>query len=512
MENQTFNLDITSIGINPMNPRKSFDAVALGELSESIKKVGVLQPITVRPIRVEEEHSDEYQLVCGERRWRAAAMAGLKTIPAIVRELTDDEAVDIAITENLQRKDVSPLEEADAFKYLLDKGQSIADLCGRFGKSEFFVRGRMKLLAISDDFRKMLDAGDISISQAMEIAKFDRDIQGQMYEQHFANRNWNTWHELNAKALYQRAVQAYTKTLDRYKFNKGECDTCPNCSKNFSLFAAGDGQVTCQNDACLQRKKREYELGVALKLQKQHPDADFYTMHKDCPKKAELEKQGHEVKIWQEWPNRIGAVVTKELKNKVEHGAARFVIWVYSDDPYFGYIETNGAAIQSVADGTIKELQNKDKRNKELEEEKTVSEVRDTIKNMDVETLSTGELTAYESQLTLFILVRNLKREQQEKLGTIQYCLMSDEEAWNVVMNITPKQIAYIHRCNILNQVGDHTRRDFKTDLFFDWVNSRDKSIIPEVELKYREVYLRRKEKIDARIAEIELAKAEKGK
>lgn len=511
MENKFVFLDITSIGVNPMNPRKSFDPRALGELSDSIKVVGVLQPITVRSKPVEEqEHGEKYQLVCGERRWRAAAMAGLKEIPAIIRELTDDEAVDVAITENLQRKDVSPLEEADAFKYLLDKGQSIADLCGRFGKSEFYVRGRLKLLTMSDDFRELLDAGKISISQAMEIVKFDEEVQRKMYEQHFAQQCWNSWHDLNAKALYQRTVQSYTKILDRYKFDKGECDTCPNCSKNFSLFAAGDEEVTCQNDSCLQRKKREYELGSALKLQKQHPDADFYTMHKDCLKKAELEKQGHEVKIWPGWPNRIGAVVTKELKSKVEKGTARFAIWVYSDDPYFGYIETTGGESSSGENDKIKDLRNKDNRNKELEEEKTVSEVRDTIKNMDVETLSAGELTAYESQLTLFILVQTLNKGQQEKLGKVQYYTMSDEEAWNVVMNVTPEQIAYIHRCNILNQIGDHFRRDFKTNLFFDWVNSRDKSIIPAVELKYREVYLRRKEKIEARIAEIELAKEEK--
>lgn len=508
MENKIVFLDILSIGLNPMNPRKTFDNKALGELSDSINKQGVIQPIIVRPTPADaEDQSAEYQLVCGERRLRAAGMAGLCEIPAVIRDLTDDEAMDVAITENLQRKDISPLEEADAFRYLLNKGQSIADLCSRFGKSEFYVRGRMKLLAISDDFRKMLDAEELSISQAMEIAKFDAGIQGSMYEEHFANKSWDSWHDLNAKALYQRITQSYTKILDRYKFDKAECDACPNCSKNFSLFAAGDGEVTCQNDACLQRKKREYELGIALKLQKQHPDADFFTMRKDCPKKSELEKQGYEVKIWQGWPNRIGAVVSKELKSKVENGTARLAIWVYSDDPYFGYIETNDAANQSEADSTIKELKNKDKRNKELEEEKTVAEVRDTVKNMDVETLSAGELTDYESQLTLFILVRSLKRDQQEKLGTIQYYSMSDEEAWNVVLNVTPEQIAYIHRCSILNQVGDHIRRDYKTDLFFDWVNSRDKSIVPAVELKYKESYLRKHEKIEERIAAIELGK-----
>ena len=84
MENKFVFLDITSIGINPMNPRKTFDPRALGELSDSIKVVGVLQPITVRP-RPTEEHGEKYQLVSCERRWRAAALAGLKEIPVIIR-------------------------------------------------------------------------------------------------------------------------------------------------------------------------------------------------------------------------------------------------------------------------------------------------------------------------------------------------------------------------------------------------------------------------------------------
>ena len=103
------NVDIELIVPSPMNPRKHFDAEALSELSESIKQQGLLQPITVRPVNL----SLQYEIVCGERRYRAAKMAGLPMIMANVREMTDAEAFDAMITENLQRRDVNPMEEAD---------------------------------------------------------------------------------------------------------------------------------------------------------------------------------------------------------------------------------------------------------------------------------------------------------------------------------------------------------------------------------------------------------------
>ena len=508
MENQIVYLDITSIGVNPKNPRRTFDPVALGELSRSIKVKGVIQPIIVRRTPADaEDQSAEYQLVCGERRWRASAMAGVKTIPAVVRDLTDDEAVDVAITENLQRKDVSPIEEADAFGYLLDKGQSVADLCARFGKSEFYVRGRLKLLTMSDDFRKLLDAGEISISQAMEIVKFDGDVQKRMYADHFQPNVWNPWRELNAKTIYQRGVQHYTKELSHYKFDKTECDACPNCTKNSCLFSSVE-EASCQDSACLERKELEYKISLVAKLQNQHPEADLIIWNKDSKIKTELEAQGYEVKISQGYVSRVGAVITKDLKKKIEEGAVVLVISV-QDDPYLGYISATSTIVGSAGD-TLKTLRDKDNRNAELAEEKTVSDVRDAIKGMDAETLSSGKLTAYESQLALFVMVRNLKREQQQTLGEVKGYSMSDEEAWDIVVNASAEQIAYIHRCCILNQVGDHFRKDFKTELFFDWVNSRDKTIVPEIELKHKETYLRRKEKIEARIAEIELAKEEK--
>lgn len=497
-------IDLQSIATNPNNPRKVFDSVALAELSASIKEKGVLQPIVVRPLS-DAENGLEYQLVCGERRWRAAGMAGLCEIPAIIRDLTDDEAMDVAITENLQRKDVSPLEEADAFNYLLDKGSSIADLCGRFGKSEFYVRGRLKLLSMSEDFRKLLDAGEISISQAMEIVKFDGDVQARMYADHFASDEYNSWRTMTGRNIYKRGLEIYTKQLGKYKFDKTDCEKCPNCTKNSCLFAAIE-EAACQDSVCLQLKDQEYKIGVALKIQKQHPEADFMTWRKESKMKSELERLGYEVRVLQSRLNRIGAVVSKDLKRRVDSGEIQLFICI-DDEPYLGYAEKGFATgLEGTPNAKIQALRDKDSRNKGKAEEKTVSDVRDAIKNMDADTLSAGELTAYESQLIQFTLIKNLKKEQQEKLGKIQFYTMSDEEAWNVVMNISPEQTSFIHRCTILNQVGDHTRKDFKTELFFDWVNARDASIVPAADLKNQETYLKRHERIEARIAEIEMA------
>ncbi len=114
-ENSPVELRITEIEPNSDQPRKYFDETALDELSENIKRYGLLQPIVVRPLI-----GGNYQIVAGERRWRASRRAGLKTIPVIIKELSDEETMEIALIENLQREDLNPIEEAEGYKQLID--------------------------------------------------------------------------------------------------------------------------------------------------------------------------------------------------------------------------------------------------------------------------------------------------------------------------------------------------------------------------------------------------------
>lgn len=503
-------LDISSIEQNPNNPRKTFDEAALGELSESIKKQGVLQPITVRPVSAT-DRSAEYQIVCGERRWRAAAMAGLKDVPVIIRELTDDEAMDVAITENLQRKDVSPLEESDAFKYLLDKGCTIADLCGRFGKSEFFVRQRLRLQTLIPDFRSLLEAGEISISQIMEIIKFEEAVQQMVFDEHFSDScgTWQSWRDAKPKALYEKAIQMYSARLSNYDFDKAACNECPNCSKN-SCFFEDVEDAKCMNRECLNRKVIEWKIEVAEKLQKAHPEADFVAWpHQSSVLVEQMGAKGHDVKECTSYVTAVGAVINKDLRRRIENGEIALVIDVgTSDKPYLGYIKKSEKNIlQGGGSAEVEKLRQKDRRNAEIADEKTCSQVRTEIKNMEKPVFAGGEVSDFERELVLYVLLKTLPKEQWTYLHKDEKSYyLGDEDAWAVIKNATPEQKAYIVRCSILNKVGDHTRKDAQMELFFQWVNTLDQQIVPAAELQFQEEYLKRHEKIAARIAEIEMS------
>lgn len=157
---------ISKIDANPAQPRKDFNETALRELADSIAANGLLQAITVRATK-----GGRYQIVAGERRWRAVKLLGRKTIAAsIVRK--SDIARDIAaIVENLQRADVTPIEEANAFKRLVDKGLTVEEIAKRLGLAEFRVRWRLQLLNLAPAPLKLFEAGQLDRQQALELAR-----------------------------------------------------------------------------------------------------------------------------------------------------------------------------------------------------------------------------------------------------------------------------------------------------------------------------------------------------
>ena len=161
------------------NPRKDFDKAGLTELAGSIKEHGILQPILVRP--VSGNGKPLYEIVAGERRYRASKMLGLTEIPATVRELSDAEAQEVQNIENLQRKDLHPLEEAEGYQKLLDShGASPDDLAVKVGKSKAYIYQRLKLLALSGEARKCFLAGQITPAVALVLARIPhKDLQNQ---------------------------------------------------------------------------------------------------------------------------------------------------------------------------------------------------------------------------------------------------------------------------------------------------------------------------------------------
>jgi len=164
---------IDSITPNPNQPRKEFDPDGIAELAESIKKVGVVQPIVVR-----EKGSGSYEIIAGERRWRASQIAGLTTIPVVIKQSNDTDTLQMALIENIQREDISALELAEAYRLFLDSAAITQDdLASRVGKSRVSIANALRLLRLPEEIRAALRNGKISEGHGRALLQFETDAE-----------------------------------------------------------------------------------------------------------------------------------------------------------------------------------------------------------------------------------------------------------------------------------------------------------------------------------------------
>ena len=162
---KTVTLRLLDVSPNPDQPRRAFDDDALTELASSIEKHGILQPLLVRPMP-----DGHYQIVAGERRFRAAKLAGLTELPVVIRELSDQETAELALIENLQREDLNPLEEAKGFQALIDQyGLTQQDVATAVSKSRPAVANALRLLTLPSDVAAMVEAGTLSAGHARAL-------------------------------------------------------------------------------------------------------------------------------------------------------------------------------------------------------------------------------------------------------------------------------------------------------------------------------------------------------
>jgi ParB family chromosome partitioning protein len=170
IESRATRAQIREIGVdkilpNPAQPRLSYEEDSLTELADSIREHGVLQPILVRPV------GNQFELIAGERRWRASRMAERESIPAIVVEFDEQTALEVSIIENLQREDVSALEEAAMFRKMTDLGYSVRQLAQKIGKDKGYVENRMRLADAPPEIRELVSLRKDTLSHAYELMK-----------------------------------------------------------------------------------------------------------------------------------------------------------------------------------------------------------------------------------------------------------------------------------------------------------------------------------------------------
>ena len=165
-------LSIENVMPNRFQPIISFDEEAIGELSESIKKHGIIQPLVVRTI------GDKYEIIAGERRYKASILAGLETVPAIVNEYDDQKSAEVALIENIQRRDLTSIEEAVSYKKILDMGLlTQTELAKRLGKEQSTIANKLRLLNLNKEVQNKLLDGKISERHARSLLKLDAEDQ-----------------------------------------------------------------------------------------------------------------------------------------------------------------------------------------------------------------------------------------------------------------------------------------------------------------------------------------------
>lgn len=204
---------ITKVEPNREQPRKNFDEDALQELADSIKQFGLLQPILVQ------DRKDYYEIIAGERRWRAAKLAGLKEVPVIIRNYTEQEIVEISLIENIQREDLNPVEEAMAYKRLIDEFHLKQDeIAERVGKSRTAVTNAMRLLKLSEKVQQMLIDEMITAGHARAILSIadkekQESIAMKIFDEKLSVRE--------TEALVKRMLEP-PKTAKKSKFSSAE--------------------------------------------------------------------------------------------------------------------------------------------------------------------------------------------------------------------------------------------------------------------------------------------------
>ena len=497
-----------------MNPRRFFTKESVQELSESIRNQGLLQPITVRPtpehtivFPAELSGKTTYEIVCGARRYKASILAGLETIPCIVREMTDEEAFDAMITENLQRKDVEPMDEARAFNELHKRGTSFEELAARFGKSVSFIRLRIKLNDLVPDLAELLEKKELQISHAQELCKLETERQNTLYKERYSE-DASDYYKWNYKPLSQiiSTLENNFRDLEKAIFDKTDCETCEfRCGFN-ALFTEYN-ENRCMKPECFVDKTEDFRINIAIEKSK-----EGYILTKSgistIPEK--IEAMGYSIYDFSlyNWENPITAESAR--KEKTDGYLKAWVIGYFNEDCYKIVKPKNSTSEnpeEVIVDNQIAELQSKDKRNAEIKIEKITEETRTLMSQSNYETWSYPTTDNEDTALYALLLgntAHNFKREVEINFNATE----SYFENCKTLSHVTKTQIV---RAFIQRQItsGDVTYSKEVQSILNVISKEAHNDDTLKIELKHEDTYLKRKENIDKQIKELTDANSE---
>lgn len=305
MGDKLTSLSLIELVESKTNPRKTFPEESLKELAESIKQNGIINPLLVRILP-----GGEYEIIDGARRYRSAELAGLKQVPAIIRDISDEQVQVVQLISFLQSEDIHPLDEAEAYKKLIDTNQDVPAIAVKIGKSMSYVKQRLQMLNLTDDWKKHFRNGVMNPAHALLLSRLQPKDQGKCLE------SYNVIHEYISHGKKSYAMQPIANLrdyiqnnfhleLNKTSFNKkdpnlfkqaGSCTECPKrTGHNKELFNDITNEDICTDPHCFHKKINNH-LTAVLKTadeDKEHEYvkiADSYSSHKEVLNPYEYNK------------------------------------------------------------------------------------------------------------------------------------------------------------------------------------------------------------------------------
>lgn len=519
---------LDQISPSKFNPRKTFDEGKLDELAKNIKeRGGVDQAILLRPNG--KTSGKIYDIVFGERRFRASLKAGLTEIRAEIREMSDEEAMETSITENLMRVDIGKIEEAEAIRDLMElKGCTILEISKRFGKSETAIRETLSLNKLHKGLKNMLSKGAIETSVGMVIARWPEDIQKEIYEKHYKkNCAYADWSGESTTRVAQMISNAYSTDLCSRCFNKDACAKCPNNSKNRELdLGLGDGSM-CLKRECLEKKTVDHIVKKALELLNEPGVVGLcHNRWNSCNDAvARLKGMGHEVKDREaaKMPSLPASQssekkeenekIQKSLKEckvvneMLESGRARKYVVIGMYDAYLGYVVTNSAQ-RNLSNSEY--LEGKYVRNQELRQEKTGDDVFELLKGMEF----TIPWNKKEEEIFFMSLLDNMPYWSYDKFDKkiANFRHTDDLKKLEIARNLTPDQKVKVMREFCVKQFEGCERKGKKGMIMMDLARLHFPDGVAAVEKKHNDYYEPRDKRLKERIAAAKAEEAAKKK
>lgn len=505
---------LAAITPSSFNPRKSFDKDSLADLTESIRTNGVLSPICVRPTS---PNGSSYEIIYGERRYRAAIDAGLSTIPAIITDVDDIDAKEIAVIENLQRENVSPIEEAAAYLQLVkDEKYNIKSLATQFGKSENYISSRLKLNDLIPDIATLLANKEISLVLALEISKLNKETQEKILRTRLSGSNLNNWKNLKPTDIITEITRQLSDDLDDFDFDKTDCKDCPDNTINALLFKAdNDDCGNCTSSQCLAKKLVAHSLNKVKDLIKKYPTAKLTEeRHWGIAKQRrdtivdKLKNEGYDITedgYYNEFykvPNENEDERYEDYKDTLATKRVIHRIYIDNNGVRLEYKVANTkekANVVSTPTAEIATLKEKDNRNRVLSDEKIINETASLIRT---EPTPSVPISSREEELLFYVLLNELNPKDKEIMGLKEALyLLSNDDKKQLVANLTPEQKAIIIRNFLSNRLinGFATNEMVKE---FAQMHFPDQQ--KEIETRNNDIYEKRHTRLLERIDDIE--------